>query len=288
MAGTRLVTHYFYVIEFIEIDHSFVVQDERSAKTGPRFSNVSSPSKPPAYGTSPHYSNGTGAYEVANTTGAVDEITASLRGMVVGDDYSNSQQSTYRQGIATMPQPQNIPPQSNNRPPFQHHQARPSFNAYNPQADYTAYYTGSTGGDYPYNYESYRSNPDGMVYGSPAQASGGVTAPSMYPGVAATPVHPHTDVHGQSTGMFYNFPGSPRPTGSQFYYQAPQAMVFHSSAPPHSPMQATAISTMAPASLSDKKREMQVSAIFAQVLHTILSSNLCIVISVCHSATPAT
>lgn len=236
------------------------MQDDRSAKSGPRFGNVSSPSKPAGYGANPHFGNGSGGYESGGAPGAVDEITASLRGMVVGDDYSNSQQSPYRQGIATMPQPQTAPPQANNRPPFQHHQSRPSFNTYTPQADYTAYYTGQTGTEYSYGYDSYRGNPDAMVYSSPAQTAGGVSAPSIYAGVTATPVHPHvqTDVHGQSTGMFYNFPGSPRPAGSQFYYSAPQPMVFHSSAPPHSPMQPTAISTMPPASLSDKKREMQV------------------------------
>lgn len=175
----------------------------------------------------------------------------SLRGMTVGEDYSN-QGSSYRQ-TAAMPQSQTAPAPVR-APQMMPHQARPSFNGYNPQADYAAYYTGPSGLDYSYNYDTYRSNTEPTVFGSPAPANATPPAGSVYHGMATSAVHPvHAELR-PATGMFYDYSGSTRAPTSQFFYST-QPMMY---APPHSPMQTTAISQMPPASLTDKKRELQV------------------------------
>lgn len=179
-----------------------------------------------------------------------------IRGMVVGEDYSN-QNSSYRQGTS-MPQPQTAPPI---RAPhmIQAHQARPSYGGYNPQGDYTAYYAGPSGLDYSYSYDTYRSNSDASIYGSPVPASATPPTANVYPGMAPSAMHPvHTDLR-QGPGVFYDFSGSTRPPPSQYYYSTQPVMY----AAPHSPMQSTAIGQMPPASLSDKKRELQVRPFIA-------------------------
>ncbi|THH10202.1 hypothetical protein EW145_g1509 [Phellinidium pouzarii] len=232
--------------------------DERSPgrKSGPRYGGVPSPT---AVGFSANTQFGSQAnsaptYENGHGSTAMDELAMGIRGMVVGDDYS-SQGSSYR-SAAVMPQPQPAAPPVRAPHMMQPHQSRLSFSGYTPQADYTAYYAGPSGLDYPYTYDSYRSNPDASIYGSPVQASTTPPAANIYPGMTPPAVHPvHADMR-HATGVYYDFSGSARPPTSQFYYSA-QPMMHYATAAPHSPMQSAAISQMPPASMTDKKRELQ-------------------------------
>ena len=172
-----------------------------------------------------------------------------LRSMSVGDEYNN--QGSYRPS-GNMPQPQNAPPIRGPQM-MQPHQARASFGGYTPQGDYSAYYAGPSGVDYAYGYSS---NSDATIYGSPAPANATPQNGNVY-GMTTSAVHPvHADM--RQAGMYYDFGGSARPPASQYFYQA-QPMLHYAAAAPHSPMQSTAISQMPPASLTDKKRELQVS-----------------------------
>ncbi|KAL5533325.1 PUF3 [Sanghuangporus sanghuang] len=228
--------------------------DERasSVKSNARYTSAPSPTAV-GFNANVQYgnqSNGTSGYEGAHGSTSVDDLTMGIRGMVVGEDYSN-QGSSYRQGTS-MPQPQTAPPI---RAPhmIQAHQARPSYGGYNPQGDYTAYYAGPSGLDYSYSYDTYRSNSDASIYGSPVPASATPPTANVYPGMAPSAMHPvHADLR-QAPGVFYDFSGSTRPPPSQYFYST-QPVLY---AAPHSPMQSTAIGQMPPASLTDKKRELQ-------------------------------
>lgn len=174
-----------------------------------------------------------------------------IRGMTVGDDFNN-QGSSYHPGTTGMPQPQtNAPPMRIMQP----QQTRPSFSNYSPQGDYTAYYAGPSGMDYSY---SYGSSTDASAYGSPMMPSANPPTAGLYSGMAPQAVHTVSSDMRPAAGVFYDF-SSPRPT-SQFYYSAQPLL--HYAATPHSPMQSTAVSPMPPATLSDRKRELQVSIFF--------------------------
>lgn len=178
----------------------------------------------------------------------MDELTRGIRGMAVSDEFA-AQGNTYRPGTTNMPQPNgNVPPMRVVQP----QQSRPSFSNYSPQGDYTAYFAGPSGLDYSY---SYGSSTDASVYGSPMIANATPSAAGMYSGMTPQAVHTVSSDIRPATGVYYEF-SSPRPT-SQFFYSA-QPML-HYSATPHSPMQSTTVPSMPPATLGDKKRELQVS-----------------------------
>ena len=154
------------------------------------------------------------------------ELSVALRGMAVEDEYGVSQQQSpaFRQGS----QPSGMVPQSTPglavRGPQQPH--RGPYGAY-PQTEY-AYYPGPS-----YSYDAFRTTPDPSLYGSSPALTPASAAPSVYPGLGPQTLHPHamTDLHAQ---QFYDYVGSPRAMGSQYYYPT-QALVYH--APPsHSPM----------------------------------------------------
>ncbi|KAI5122952.1 hypothetical protein M0805_006833 [Coniferiporia weirii] len=232
--------------------------EERSPgrKGGQRYSGVPSPTAAGFSGTSQFGANGASNYDSGHTSAAVDELAMGIRGMVVGEDYGNQGSSYRSQATAAMPQPQTTAPPVRAPHMMQPHQSRLSFSGYTPQADYTAYYAGPSALDYSYGYDSYRGNPDASVYGSPVQTSATPPTANIYPGMTPQAVHPvHADMR-QATGVYYDFSGSGRPPASQFYYSA-QPMMHYATAAPHSPMQSAAISQMPPASLSDKKRELQ-------------------------------
>jgi hypothetical protein len=86
------------------------------------------------------------------------------------------------------------------------------------------------------------------------------TSASLYPGLSPQTLHPNTmaDFNRQQSGLFFDYTGQARPTGSQYYYPTHQAMLYptmHS----HSTMPTPQLSAATPATLSDKKRDLQVN-----------------------------
>ncbi|KAJ3489071.1 hypothetical protein NLI96_g2381 [Meripilus lineatus] len=214
----------------------------RDASSPSRYP-ASSPTRP-TYGAVSSYgaaSAQNGVYDTTQVSTLVDnELTSALRGMAVEDDYTLQ---GYRQSQASAatghgPHVRAMAPTQTSRAPFT------GF----PQPDFSAYYAGAS-----YAYDAYRATSDGGLYaGSPALAT--AAAPGIYPGMTAQPLHPHAvaDVHGQASGVFYEYPGSARP-GSQFFYPT-QPIMFHT--PPSMPSVPAAHGTMVP----DKKRDLQISA----------------------------
>lgn len=227
----------------------FYPQDDRQPKAGQfspqrfdgslkdvsRYPSTASPTKPPgAFGNSSPFST------QQNLQGAgydaVDDLALGMRGMVVEDDYS-SQTASYRQANGSQgqfPVPQiRGPPQAQGRSPYSGY----------PQAEYAAaYYAGTS-----YPYDAYRNGSDPSVY-APSPAMGSGASPQMYPG----PQNMHPDLPSPHSGVFYDYNGSARQAGSPYFYPA-QPMMYHAG-PQHSPM----LNPTAPASIADKKREMQV------------------------------
>lgn len=113
--------------------------------------------------------------------------------------------------------------------------------------------------DYSYGYEPYRSSSDPSMYSSPVNNA----SPSgLFPGVSSQTLHHGssiTEMHRQQ-GVYFNFAGDfsagARPPGSPYYYAGHQAALY--SQPSHSPMLTPQLPHNAPATLGDKKREMQV------------------------------
>ncbi|KAF7976321.1 hypothetical protein HWV62_7040 [Athelia sp. TMB] len=168
-------------------------------------------------------SNLTGNYD------SVDELSSNLRGMAVEDDYS------YRQGQG---QGQNAP-QMRAPPPMQ--QNRGPYNGYM-QAEYSPYYGNGNGVEYGY---PYGNNADPSLYA--ASANGGSNG-NMYPGVAPQAMHPNAvaDYNRQQAGLYYDYP--------RHYYPTHQTMIYPTMP---SPMPTPQLSAAVPATLSDKKRELQ-------------------------------
>jgi hypothetical protein len=175
--------------------------------------------------------------------------------MAVEDDYSTQQNR--QQGGSSLATPSHVSnPQIRAPPPMP--QSRAPYNTY-PQADYGGYYSNPPGREsymeYPYGYDAYRGTSDPSLYPSPGMSS---TSPqSLYPGIAPQNLHPSSvaDMHRQQPGLFYDYGAASRPPGSQFYYASHQAMMYP---PTHSPMMTTQLGTSNPATLADKKRELQV------------------------------
>ncbi|PAV23257.1 ARM repeat-containing [Pyrrhoderma noxium] len=232
-------------------------------KSASRYGSVPSPTAV-GFSSNVQYGSQTNGNSNFEST-SVDDLTMGLRSMSVGDEYNN--QGSYRPS-GNMPQPQNAPPIRGPQM-MQPHQARASFGGYTPQGDYSAYYAGPSGVDYAYGYSS---NSDATIYGSPAPANATPQNGNVY-GMTTSAVHPvHADM--RQAGMYYDFGGSARPPASQYFYQA-QPMLHYAAAAPHSPMQSTAISQMPPASLTDKKRELQYAIQQQQQLsHQLYASTL--------------
>ncbi|OBZ75114.1 Pumilio 2 [Grifola frondosa] len=146
-----------------------------------------------------------GTYESLQTASMVDnDLSMALRGMAVEDEYSISQQNAaYRQ--------QTVVPSSGHpaqpsipqiRTPHHVQQPRAPYGGYQ-QADYAAYYNGSSGRlDYhQYTYDAYRATPDPSLYASSPALSASTTAPNVYPSLAPQTLHPHavTDLHSQQS-----------------------------------------------------------------------------------------
>ncbi|TFY82620.1 hypothetical protein EWM64_g1389 [Hericium alpestre] len=180
-------------------------------------------------------------YDSIQASSIVDnELAMGLRGMAVEDDsFGASQQgSPYRQqasgnsGSAAVPQIRG--------PPMP--QPRGPYNGY-AQTDYGTYYAGPPSRrdnyvDYTYPYDAYRGTPDPSLYPS-SSVSTGTSPASVYP---------------SQPGVFYDYAGPARP-GSQFYYPATPMIYPHP--PSHSPMLTPQLSSSIPATLTDKKRELQ-------------------------------
>lgn len=178
---------------------------------------------------------------------ADNELVVALRGMAVEDDYTVGQHRQQMGQSQPSGHPVNPPIPQIRAPPVQ--QPRAPYNAYG-QADYSAYYSNPPTRepyiDYQYGYDAYRGSTDLSVY-SQANGMNGASASSVYSG---TPQHPNA----QQSGLFYDYNGGARPAGSQFYYPTHQAVLYPPSA--HSPMLTNQLAN--PATLSDKKRELQV------------------------------
>lgn len=223
----------------------------------PRFASVSSPTRSVSYSSSSHYptSGGTtGHYDSGRVSSStVEDLTAGLRGMAVGDEFgiAHQQSSAYLPPSHSRPMPSlhGVLPL---RPAHlvQPHQAR-SVSAYPPSSDYSAYYTGPPALDYQYSYDAYRGGSD-TIYASPHQAHNTPSQQNAYSGL------PSLSAHGHPSGVFYDLVGAARPSTSQYYYAAPHHLMYHQSASPQSPVQLSQVSPFPPGSLHDKKREMQV------------------------------
>lgn len=193
------------------------------------------------------------SYDTLQTSSAVnDELSLALRGMAVEDDYNvqNRQHGASSQSTSA----QTSHPRAHPMP-----QPRP-YSGY-PQADYPGYYSVPAGREsyveYPYGYDAYRGPSDPSLYASSGVSSASPAA--MYPGVSPQTLHPNAvaDMQRQQAGMFYDYAAASRPPGSQFYYPTHQAVMFP--APAHSPMITPQLAASNPATLADKKREMQAS-----------------------------
>jgi hypothetical protein len=157
-----------------------------------------------------------------------EELSVVLRGMAVEDDHDVQQTRQY-QSVSHGAPP--MPP-------------RP-YGAY-PQADYNPYYAVPPRD--PYTDFSYGYGPtDATIYPSPASPG------SLYPPVGPQGMHLNTipDIHRTQQGVFFDYGAAAHPV-SQFYYPTHQPVMYPP--PTHSPMTAPQV----PATLADKKREMQV------------------------------
>lgn len=162
-----------------------------------------------------------------------NELASAMRGMAVEDEHS------YRH-IQHPPKPSGQPLRAH--PPAQ----RVAYGSY-PGTEYSSYYPGQSGQmDYGYSYPT----PDPSLYlTSPVLPP----APSLaYTSAASPPMH-MADPR-QQAGVYYDYPGAAR-MGSPYFYPA-QTIVYHPSAP--SPMLPHQNVGGPPATLSDKKRELQV------------------------------
>lgn len=206
----------------------------------------------PSYGAfgaqqiNPQASSQNGGYDAVQSVSLVEnELSNALRGMAVEEDFA-LQQSAYRQPqLAPTPGIGGHGPHVRAIP-----QAQPSrapFNGF-PQPEFSAYYTGPS-----YAYDAYRATADPGLYGSsPALAA--AAASGLYPGMAAQTLHHAVaDIHGQASGLFYEYAGTARP-GSQFFYPT-QPIMFHT------PPSLSAIPGASPTPLTDKKRDSQVGVV---------------------------
>lgn len=149
--------------------------------------------------------------------------------MAVEEDYSHRQ----AQG-QNAPQTRAAPPMQQNRGPYAGYM----------QPEYSPYYGNGNGAEYGY---PYGNTADPAIYA--ASANGGSNG-NMYPAAA---MHPNAvaDYSRQQAGLYYDYP--------RHYYPTHQTMIYPSMP---SPMPTPQLSAAVPATLSDKKRELQVCGIF--------------------------
>lgn len=231
--------------------------DNTLGKDTNRYPSSTSPSRPfgsgpfpgqnGIQGVTPNYDNLQTPSNLVN-----EDLSLALRGMAVEDDYS-------AQG--KVPPQNGVPPShpSSRAPPIP--VPRGPYSGY-PQGEYSGYYSMLGGrdsyADYSYGYEPYRSSSDPSMYSSPVNNA----SPSgLFPGVSSQTLHHGssiTEMHRQQ-GVYFNFAGDfsagARPPGSPYYYAGHQAALY--SQPSHSPMLTPQLPHNAPATLGDKKREMQ-------------------------------
>lgn len=163
-----------------------------------------------------------------------NELAMGMRGMAVEEDYAGGQ---YRQQGAVSQG------QSAARGPPPAQQGRGPYNGYT-QQDYAGYYSNGNGMEYGYPY----SNTGGDPYASSAGMANGASPYPVSPVVG--------DFNRQQPGVFYDYSAQARP-GSQYYYPTHQAMMYPTM-PNHSPMPTPQLSAAVPATLSEKKRDLQV------------------------------
>ena len=222
----------------------------RESSVPSRYPSSSSARSP--YGMPMPLAHGEGqgeSYRSFDATSALveDDLSLAFRGMVAADDGSASQPPA-QQTPAPLPSPLGgqfgqHPSSHQMRAPPQVQQPRAPYSGF-PQTDYSAYYGGpSAPVDYQYSYDAYRQTSETLYAPSPALTA--ATGPNLYASLTPQSLHPHAvpDVHNHQAGIFFDYTGSPRPMGSQFYY-ATQPMVYHAPAT-HSPM-------------LDKKRDIHV------------------------------
>lgn len=214
--------------------------DNTSGKdSGPRFQSTPSPTRPfpaPAYTAPP---NGmVGPYDTLQVSARVDELSLGLRGMAVEDDvhHRQSAQVTHSRGHHSQPV-----------------QPRP-YSGY-PPPEYNPYYAAPPREPYV-DYHQYGYGPsDPSAFNSPS--ANNVAPSGIYSGMSTTQVAhangvPVPDMHHAQPGMFYEY-GTTRPP-SQYYFPTPQPVLYQQQQPPpHSPM----VTPQVPATLMDKKRELQ-------------------------------
>ncbi|KAF5380963.1 hypothetical protein D9615_003970 [Tricholomella constricta] len=210
---------------------------------GARFPSAPSPTRPFPASSYPGAQNANGLVGQYDTLQVPsEEISLALRGMAVEDDLHT------HQNLPAPPSPHSC------IPPLQQLQPR-QFNGY-PPPEYNPYY--ATPPREPYvDYHQYGYGPtDPSVYGSPAMNN--TSSAGLYPGMP-TPQVPHPsgvpvpDMHRAQPGIFYEY-GANRPP-SQYYFPTPQPVMYSQPPPPpnHSPM----VTSQIPATLMDKKRELQ-------------------------------
>lgn len=201
--------------------------------------NLGKDTNPPRYNAaaSPNGPNFGSTLNSAYDSAVDNELSIGLRGMAVEDDYSYRQQT---QG-QTAPQVRAPPPmQQQNRGPY---------NGY-VQADYSAYYANGNGVEYAY---PYGNNTDPSLYAASAGITNGTSNGSMYPGVSPQTMHPTAvaEYNRQQASLYYDYP--------RHYYPGHQAMLYPTMP---SPMPTPQLSAATPATLSDKKRDLQVGSLF--------------------------
>ena len=154
-----------------------------------------------------------------------------------------------------------IPLASIRAPPLQQHRP-PTFSGYLSQADYVPYYTGNVAresfSEYPYQYESYRPNPDPNLFGTSPPNPAPLN--SVYPSITSQPLHALPEIHNATPPMYYDYANINRPPASPYYYPN-QPIVYHAH-PAHNSVPGAAMSSLVPHSISigvkDKKRGLQV------------------------------
>lgn len=185
----------------------------------------------------------TGAsYSGHKSSSAVNEdLSVALRGMAVEDDHNIQQNHQHMASSQSMLHPRG-PPMPQPRP-------------YGGYPDYNPYYAVPTGRehyiDFSYGYDAYRGPTDATMYPSPGIS--GASPGSLYPSAVPQGLHLNAvpDIHRAQQGVFFDYGAAAHPS-SQFYYPTHQPVMF--SPPTHSPMPVSQL----PATLADKKREMQV------------------------------
>lgn len=213
------------------------------------------------------------SYESSQSGLNVDELALGVRGMVVEDDHvSNPGGTHYRpqhsHHVQAVPPingfnvPQIRPPPL---PP-----TRPPYGPY-PQ-EYSTYYPANAPSresfpiEYPYAYDSYRSPSDPNLYGSGAPSSVTPSPGGLYQPVTGQPIHPSHDMHHRNpSGVFYEYNGAARGSGSQYFYSPHQPMVYHP--PTHTGIPNPQLATVAVGNLTEnKKRELQVCILLLLII----------------------